>query len=89
MRLAEQRISRLAHAIYNRLWRDDLVDCPDEGRALTAIKTSLTRIFSVEDEVDSLVRDKLQRQKKIPGSHDWQLLYERYFSEELTRRGWR
>lgn len=89
MRLSEERISHLAHKVYQDLWDADLIDAPDAGRALEALKNALGRIVEVEDEVDALVRDKLNRQKKIVGSHDWQIMYERYHREEMERRGWR
>lgn len=88
MRLSEERISHLAHAVYNDLWRADLIDAPDESRALNALKSALAAIVAVEDEVDTLVRDKLNRQRKVVGSHDWQIHYERYRREEMEKRGW-
>ena len=88
MRWSDDRISHLAHQVFNDLWRADLIDVDDEGRALSSLKSALTRIMNAEDEVDTLVRDKLNKQKKIVGSHDWQLLYARYHREEMERRGW-
>lgn len=88
MRWSDERISHLAHQVFNDLWRGDLIDVDDEGRALSALKSALTRIVCAEEEVDTLVRDKLNKQKKIVGSHDWQILYARYHREEMVRRGW-
>jgi len=88
MKLTAERISHLSHLVLDTLWKDDLLDCPDEGRALAAAKASLTRILSVDDEVDSLVREKLNRQRKIPGSREWQVLYDKYFREEMEKRRW-
>ncbi len=88
MKLSEQRISHLAHLLHDGLWRDDLVDYPDEARALDALKKALTRVLSIDDEVDTLVRDKLNRQKKIPGSREWQILHDKYFREEMEKRRW-
>ncbi|BCR06720.1 hypothetical protein DESUT3_37890 [Desulfuromonas versatilis] len=88
MKLSEQRISHLAHLIADGLWKDDLVDYRDEARALQSVKEALTRVLSVDDQVDGLVREKLQRQKKIPGSREWQVLYDKYFAEEMAKRKW-
>lgn len=88
MRWSDERISHLAHQVFNDLWRGDLIDVDDEGRALSALKSALTRIVCAEEEVDTLVREKLNKQKKIIGSHDWQILYARYHREEMVRRGW-
>ena len=88
MKLSEQRISHLSHLITDGLWRADLVDYRDEGDALRTVKETLARILSVDDEVDTLVREKLGKQKKVPGSREWQILYDKYFREEMNKRGW-
>jgi uncharacterized protein len=86
VRLSEARISHLAHAIIDRLWRDDLLDFPDEGDARNMAKETLGRLFAVEDEVDTVVRQKLDRQHMTPGSREWQVMYDKYLREELDRR---
>ncbi len=84
MSLSEDRISNLAHEIIERLWRDDLVDVTDEGRALNRVKQSLNAYFSVIEEIDDTVRSKLKN--RAPGSRDWEDLYKKFYQEELVRR---
>lgn len=86
MSLSVQRISHLAHLIKDGLWRDDLVDYRDEALALQTLKETMTRLLALDEEVDALVRQRLQRQRTVPGSREWHLLYERYFREEMARR---
>lgn len=88
MKLSEQRISHLAHLIVEGLWRDDLVDYREESEALRSAKESLTRLLSVDDEVDSRVREQLRRQHKVVGSREWQILYDKYFRQEMEKRKW-
>jgi hypothetical protein len=88
VKLSEQRISHLAHLVVEGLWRDDLVDYRDEAMALQVAKETLTKVLSVDDEVDSLVRQKLTRQQKVTGSREWQILYDKYFREEMDKRKW-
>lgn len=88
MKISDERISHLSHLLLDDLWRADLVDCPDEGRALEVAKESLVRFFSVDDDVDALVRGMLTRQKKVPGSREWQILYDKYFRAEMEKRRW-
>lgn len=88
MKLSEQRISHLAHLVIDGLWRDDLLDYQDEVEALRAAKASLTRLLSVDDEVDTLVREQLRRQRKVVGSREWQILYDKYFRQEMAKRKW-
>jgi len=84
MSLSEDRISNMAHEILERLWRDDLADITDEGRALARLKQSLTAFFSVADEIDDAVRGKLRN--RAQGSRDWEILYQKFYQEELARR---
>jgi hypothetical protein len=88
MKLSEQRISHLAHLIVDGLWRDDLLDYRDEVEALRTAKESLTRLLSVDDEVDTRVREQLRRQQKVVGSREWQILYDKYFRQEMKKRKW-
>ncbi len=88
MKLSEQRISHLSHLILDGLWRDDLVDYPSEARALEVLKAALAGVLSVDDQVDTLVRQKLQKQNKVAGSREWQILYDKYFREEMEKRKW-
>jgi hypothetical protein len=90
MEISEDRISHIAHKILDRLWNDDLVDFPDEARALSAIKSSLTDYFSIADEIDALVRKKLSSysQAKVPGSREWEVLYQKFFREEAAKKNW-
>lgn len=88
MQISEDRISHLAHRILEKLWRDDLVDFPDEPRALSTIKLAIESYFAVAEEVDQAVRKKLASysQAKVPGSRDWEILYQKFTREEMARR---
>jgi len=89
VKLSEQRISHLSRQILDGLWKGDLIDYRDEGEALQTVKETLARLLSVDDEVDSLVREKLSRQKTIvPGSREHQVMYDKYFREEMSKRRW-
>lgn len=88
MKLSEPRISHLAHLVVDGLWRDDLVDFRDEATALQLAKETLTKVLSIDDEVDTLVRQQLSRQQKVVGSREWQILYDKYFRAEMDKRKW-
>ena len=88
MYISEDRISHISHRIIDKLWRDDLADFPDEARALNAVKTSITAYFALAEEVDHAVRNKLASysQAKVPGSREWDILYQKFYREELDKR---
>jgi hypothetical protein len=86
MSVSEDRVSHIAHLIVERIWRDDLANLVDERRALDCIKDTLTAYFHVAEEIDEAVRAKLKT--KVAGSRDWDILYHKYYQEELARRKW-
>jgi len=88
MQISEDRISHLAHKILDKLWSDDLADFPEEARALSAIKDAIAGYFAVAEEVDQAVRKKLASysQAKVPGSRDWEILYQKFAREEMAKR---
>ena len=88
MKFSEERVSHLTHQILNDLWNDDLIDFTDESLARQVAQSALEKIFSADEQIDSIVRDKISKQRKVPGSTEWQILYEKYHAEECRKRGW-
>lgn len=90
MHISEDRISHLSHLILDKLWRDELADFPDEARALACIKESISAHFSEFAVIDEAVRKKLASyaQTKVPGSREWEILYHKFYQEELAKRKW-
>ena len=88
MHISEDRISHLAHKIIEKLWRDDLADVSDQARALQLVKESITSFFAVTEEIDQVVRKKLASysQSKVPGSREWDILYQQFYREELAKK---
>ena len=64
------------------------MDFADDERALQEIKRTIRDYLKVEDEVDTAVRQKIRSlSKPIPeGSKEWEVLYKKYFEEEMARR---
>jgi hypothetical protein len=88
LRLTEDRISHLSRLAIDRLYKDDLADFPDEGMALREAKAVLQAYVRTEDEVDTFVRKKIASlSRRVPeGGREWEILYRKYFEEELARR---
>jgi uncharacterized protein len=86
--LTEDRISHLAHLLQDRVWKDDLVDYPDEGAALREVKRVLSRYLATTQDIDETVRQKIYSQKRriVEGSQEWDIIYQKYFEEEMSKR---
>jgi hypothetical protein len=70
------------------LRRDKLADFPQEGRALAETKQVLSEFFQRQDQLDDLVRQKIQSlSRAVPvGSREWDILYRKYYEEEARKR---
>jgi hypothetical protein len=88
LRLSEDRISHIAHLISDGIWKDDLVDFTDDDKVLHEIKRVITEFLKVEDEADSVARKKIRSlARDVPeGSREWDILYKKYFEEELNKK---
>lgn len=89
MRLSDDRISHIAHLLSDGIWKDDLVDFSDEDKALSEIKKAITEYLRVEDEADTVARNKIRSlSRDVPeGSREWDILYKKYFEEEASKKG--
>lgn len=87
-RLSDNRISHLARLIIDGLWKGNLADFPNEGRALAETKRVLQDFFQREDRIDDIVRQKIMSLSRHvpPGSREWDILYRKYFEEEMRKQ---
>jgi hypothetical protein len=87
VKLSDDRISHLAHKVFNRIYDDDVVDFVDEDRALRVVKRSIEEFREYYEEVDRGVRYKItsMKRKVHEGSYEWEILYRKYLEEELNK----
>lgn len=89
MILSEERVGHLARLVVDGIWDDDLVDYVDDDAALRAAKRGLNGFVKAVEEVDKKVHAKIASLKRgVPeGSPEWDILYGKYFEEEIQRHG--
>lgn len=87
--ITENRASHLSHLIREDLKKENLVACTDEMKLLQSIKEGVQSFIKTHNEVDRLARQQISSQKKnIPeGSMEWEVLYSRFYEQELQRKG--
>ena len=89
MIFSEDRQSHLVHLIVDGIWNDDLVDYSDEDRAMKVGKQGMTKFIKEFEDIDKAVRTTIQSLKRgvMEGSPEWDILYGKYFEQEMQRRG--
>jgi len=86
----DERYNDLAHKILDELYENYLAEYDvSENKVKNVIFKSFKSFANAYEEIDDIVYDKIKSMKKeiIPGSDEYELLYERLYQEELVKRG--
>ena len=84
------RYNDLSHTILDELYENYLIDYDvNENQVKNVIFKSFKSFAKAYDEIDDIVYNKIRGMQKevIPGSQEYELLYERLYEDELKRRG--
>jgi hypothetical protein len=89
-RLSREKINFLSRQILNALYNNDLVeflDDPNEIRLI--ILKAIEEEMKFYETLDRKAVEKIQSQKKSieEGSREWEILYRKYYNEELSKLG--
>ncbi len=88
-RLSNDKINHISHLILQGVLKDKSADLLEEDtKVLREIKRVINAEMVVEDEVDAIVRKKLQSysRKITEGSQEWEVLYHKFFAEEMNKK---
>jgi hypothetical protein len=89
-RLSREKINYLSRQVLGLLEQNDRVEFLDDANEIRLII-----LRSIEDEMklyeslDKKAIDKIQSQKKAieEGSREWEILYRKYYNDELAKLG--
>jgi hypothetical protein len=90
MRLSREKTVRLSHVVTKVLVESDDVEfIEDRDTIRQEVFQVLQALLREEEKLDAEARKKIASQKKdIPeGSAEWDILYRKYYAEELKRMG--
>ena len=86
----EDRFSELSHKIMDRLWQEDKMDYTvSENSIKNIIYGSIENYKNSFEDIEELVIEKISKMKRdyIPGTPEFDAIYERMYREELQRKG--
>lgn len=88
MKLSREKVLHISHLILGHLDRDDGVEYFDEPQEIrqTIVKIIMDEMRN-DELIDALVRRKLESQKRgiVEGSDEWDVLYRKYYEEEVAK----
>jgi len=86
----EERYSDISHKILDELYEEDLIHFEvSENRIKNIIYNAITSFIADTSEIEDAVMDKIRSYKRkfIPGTDEFEILYEKLYREELMKRG--
>jgi hypothetical protein len=90
MRISREKIVRLSHQITEVLVASEDVEFVDDRDTIRQqVVLILTAALKEEEKVELEVRKKIGSQKKeiLEGSEEWDVLFKKYYADELRRMG--
>ncbi len=90
MRLTREKIVRISHQLVDLLVQSNEVEFVEDRDTIRQhMVTTMTNVLREEEKVEVEVRKRITSQKKeiIEGSEEWDVLFRKYYSEELRRMG--
>ena len=86
----DDRYSDISHKILDELYEEYLIEYEvNDNQVKNIIFNSFKEFSKSYEEIDDIVYNKIRSLEKevMPGSEEYDILYERYFQDELSRRG--
>ena len=90
MRINPDKLNKLAHTVADTLADIDQVGfLEDRNTIRQEAKKALQTLLTDEALIDQAARLKIANQRKIiqEGSQEWEILYRKYYNDEVKRLG--
>ena len=90
MRLSRDKVNKVAHSLTDALAEMDEVDFVEDRNTLRLeVRKILEDLLNHEERIDLAARHKIENQKRtiLEGSQEWDILYRKYYNEEVKKLG--
>ena len=90
MRMSREKLNKLAHAVADTLAEMDNVDFVEDRNSIRLeVRRVLELLMAQEAKIDAAARQKIESQRRtiLEGSQEWDILYRKYYNEEVKKLG--
>ena len=90
MRISRDKVNKVAHVVTDALADLDAVEFVEDRNTLRLeVRKILEELLNQEERIDQSARQKIESQKRtiLEGSQEWDILYRKYYSEEVKKLG--
>ena len=90
MRISRDKLNKLAHTVADSL--AEIPECDfleDRNTIRQEARKALEKLLMEETKIDAAARQKISSQRKIivEGSQEWDILYRKYYNDEVKKLG--
>jgi hypothetical protein len=90
MRISREKINKLAHGVSDALADMENVDFVEDRNSIRLeVRRLLENLMAQEAKIDAAARQKIESQRRtiLEGSQEWDILYRKYYNEEVKKLG--
>ena len=90
MRISRDKVNKVAHVVSDALADTDQVDFVEDRNTIRLeIRKILEELLNQEEKIDTAAKAKIESQKRtiLEGSQEWDILYRKYYNEEVKKLG--
>jgi hypothetical protein len=90
MRISRDKANKVAHVVTDALATIDELDfLEDRNTIRLEVRKIMEDLLNQEAKIDQAARTKIESQKRtiLEGSQEWDILYRKYYNEEVKKLG--
>lgn len=90
MRISRDKLNKLAHVVADTLAEVDEAEfLEDRNTIRQEARKALEHLLMEELRIDKAARQKIESQRKVilEGSQEWDILYRKYYTDEVKKLG--
>ncbi|MGH9500279.1 MAG: DUF507 family protein [Terriglobales bacterium] len=90
MRVSRDKVNKVAHAVTEALAEVNELDFVEDRNTIRLeVRKIMEDLLNHEEKIDQAARHKIENQKRtiLEGSQEWDILYRKYYQEEVKKLG--
>jgi hypothetical protein len=90
VRLSRDKVNKLAHSVMDALTALESVEFIEDPNTIRMeARRILEELLASEEKIDQAARQKIESQRRTitEGTQEWDILYRKYYNEEVKKLG--
>jgi hypothetical protein len=90
VRISRDKVNKVAHAVTEALAEVNELDFVEDRNTIRLeVRRVMEELLNQEEKIDQAARHKIENQKRtiLEGSQEWDILYRKYYQEEVKKLG--